>query len=195
MILSKDIIRDDNLDLRKTSSPVNLPMSKEDINTLIQMYEYLVNGYDEEYGKKYKIRPGVGLAAPQIDVLKQMFAIVAFDEEGEDHVYLVVNPRIMSTSEQLTYLKNGEGCLSVDKDYKGLIHRPKRISVKCHLLNPETLELTETTLRLKGYIAVVFQHEYDHLFGRLFYDHINKTNPFYIPNNSSPIVFKGENDE
>ena len=43
---------------------------------------------------------------------------------------------------------------------------------------------------LKNYIAVVFQHEYDHLNGILFYDHINKDNPMYVPENSTPIKFK-----
>lgn len=195
MILSKNIIKDDNLDLRKLSVPVDLPLSTEDKNTLLAMYEYLVNGYDESFVKKYKIRPGVGLAAPQLDILKQMFAILAFDEKGDDHTYLVINPKIISTSEQLTYLKTGEGCLSVDGEHRGLVHRPARISVKCHLLNPDTLEVSETILRLKGYIAVVFQHEYDHLYGKLFYDHINKDNPFFVPSNSSPIIFKGEDDE
>lgn len=195
MLLAKNIIKDDNPDLRRLSSPVSLPLSEEDKNILLSMYEYLINGYDEAFVKKYKIRPGVGLAAPQIDVLKQMFAILAYDEKGEEHSYLVINPKIVSTSEQLTYLKTGEGCLSIDKEYKGYIHRAARLTAKCHLLDPNTLEVNETTLRLKGYIAIIFQHEYDHLYGRLFYDHINKANPFYIPYNSSPVVFKGEDDE
>ena len=195
MLLSNNIIKDNNPDLRKVSSPVNLPLSNEDRDTLLSMFEYLMNGYDEAFVKKYKIRPGVGLAAPQIDCLKQMFAILAFDEKGDEHCYLVINPKIVSTSEQLAYLKTGEGCLSVDKECKGYVHRAARLTAKCHLLDPDTLEVKETTLRLKGYIAIVFQHEYDHLFGRLFYDHINKQNPFYIPPNSNPIIFRGEDDE
>ena len=195
MLLAKNIIKDGNPDLRRLSVPVDLPLSDEDKSTLLSMYEYLVNGYDESFVKKYKIRPGVGLAAPQIDVLKQMFAIVAFDEKGDEHCYLVINPKIVSTSEQLAYLKTGEGCLSIDKDYKGYIHRAARLTAKCHLLDPQTLEVYETSLRLKGYIAIVFQHEYDHLYGKLFYDHINKENPFFVPYNSTPIIFKGESDE
>ena len=194
MLLYKNIIKDDNPDLRKVSLPVELPLSEEDKNTLLSMYEYLVNGYDEAFVKKYKIRPGVGIAAPQIDVLKQMFAILAYDEKGEEHSYLVINPKITSTSEQLTYLKTGEGCLSVDKECKGYIHRAARLTAKCHLLDPYTYEVKETTLRLKGYIAVIFQHEYDHLYGKLFYDHINKENPFFVPYNSTPVVFKEVDD-
>lgn len=195
MLLAKNIIKDGNPNLRRLSVPVSLPLSDEDKATLLSMYEYLINGYDEAFVKKYKIRPGVGLAAPQIDILKQMFAILAYDEKGDEHSYLVINPKIVSTSEQLTYLKTGEGCLSVDKECKGYIHRAARLTAKCHLLDPQTLEVSEATLRLKGYIAIVFQHEYDHLYGKLFYDHINKENPFYIPYNSTPVVFKGEDDE
>ena len=53
-------------------------------------------------------------------------------------------------------------------------------------------KLVKVTLRLKGYIAIVFQHEYDHLLGTLFVDRINKENPFFIPENSKPIVFGNE---
>lgn len=194
MILPKDIITDENLDIRKKCVPVELPMSDEDKETLLEMFEYLVMGYDPELVKKYNIKPGVGIAAPQIDVLKQMFAILAYDEEGREHAYLVVNPKIVSESVRLTYLENGEGCLSVDRTVKGLIHRPASIKVKCHLLDYETGELNlDQELNLKGYIAIVFQHEYDHLSGILFYDHINKLNPFFVPENSRPVRFK-QND-
>ena len=46
------------------------------------------------------------------------------------------------------------------------------------------------TLVLRGYLAVVFGHEYDHLNGTLFVDRINKANPFFVPENSKPIKFK-----
>ena len=54
-------------------------------------------------------------------------------------------------------------------------------------IEKDTLE--PTTLSLKGFIAIIFQHEYDHLFGVLFFDHIDKINPFYIPDNSTPLKF------
>lgn len=190
MLLYKDIIKEDNPDLRNKSTPVKLPLSEEDFHTLDKLDEYLYNGYDNEIVEKYKLRPGVGIAAPQIDVLKQMFVILAYDEEGKFHHYCVINPKIISHSEELAYLPTGEGCLSVDREVKGYIHRPKRIKAKCTLYDFETDKYTETVLKLKGYIAIVFQHEYDHLFGRLFVDHINKDNPFFIPDNSTPIVFK-----
>ena len=119
-----------------------------------------------------------------------MFCIQAYDEKGYFHHYCVINPKIISHSEALTYLDTGEGCLSVDRDVKGLIFRPKKIKANCFLYDFETNELAETTLTLSGYIAVVFQHEYDHLDGTLFVDRINKENPFFIPENARPIKFE-----
>ncbi|HKM29692.1 MAG TPA: peptide deformylase [Bacilli bacterium] len=190
MLLYPDIIKDGNPDLRRKSLLVNLPMADEDVKILALMNDYLWNGYNEDFVEKYKIRPGVGLAAPQIDVLKQMFCILAYDEEGELHNYCVVNPKIISHSEQLTFLESGEGCLSVEKDFKGLIHRPKKIKASVSLYDFENQELVPTILKLEGYLAIVFQHEYDHLKGKLFYDHINKENPFFVPGNSQPVDFK-----
>ena len=188
------IIKEDHLDIRKMSEDVKLPLSKEDKQTMFDMYEYLINGYDEELSKKLNIRPGVGIAAPQIDVLKKMFVIVAYDEHDELHEYGVINPKIISHSEELTYLPSGEGCLSVDREVKGLIHRPKKITVEFDSFNFETGSTQHVKLRLKGYIAVVFQHENDHLSGKLFFDHINKENPLYVPVNSKPIHFDYEDE-
>lgn len=189
------IIKEDHKDIRKQSENVKIPLSKEDKETMYNMYEYLINGYDEEQAKKLNIRPGVGIAAPQIDILKKMFVIVAYDEHDELHEYGVINPKITSHSEELTYLNGGEGCLSVDREVKGLVHRPKKISVEFDNFDFETGTTQHIKLRLKGYIAVVFQHEYDHLFGKLFVDHINKNNPFYVPINSKPIHFDFEDEE
>ena len=186
-ILNKDI-------LRAKAKDVEIPLSDEVKKALIEMNEYLFNGYDDEFVENNDIRPGVGIAAPQIDVLKKMFVIIAYDEHDELHEYGVINPKIVSHSEELTYLPTGEGCLSVDREVKGLIHRPKKISVEFDSYDFETGKVSHVKMRLKGYIAVVFQHEYDHLFGKLFFDHINKENPFYVPVNSKPIHFDFEDE-
>ena len=194
MLLYEDIIKEDNLDLRKQSVEVKLPLSNEDKQTLLDMNEYLENGYQEELVKKYHLRPGVGIAAPQIDILKKMFVILAYDEKNILHHYGVINPKILSYSEELTYLESGEGCLSVDRKVDGLVHRPKRIKVTFDSYDFTTGEINKVTIRLKNYIAVVFQHEYDHLFGHLFIDRIRKDQPFYVPSNSTPIQFTSEEE-
>ena len=70
------------------------------------------------------------------------------------------------------------------------VHRSKRVTVDTYLYLDGKLK--KATLRLKGYLAIIFQHEYDHLNGVLFVDHINNENPFYVPENSTPVVFKRE---
>ena len=190
MLLYCDIVKVGDEVLRVKCEDVKLPLDKETIQTLKNMREYLYNGYDEEFVKKNDIRPGVGLASPQIGKALRMLCICAYDEKGNFHDYTMINPKIISNSIELTYLETGEGCLSVPDDYKGYIHRYKRVKVRTYLYNFDKNELTYETISLNGYLSVVFQHEYDHLNGILFFDHINKENPFYVPENSKPIVFK-----
>ena len=194
MLQYKDIIKDDNPILRQKSEPVALPLQPEDIETMKKINEYLVNGYNDEIIKQYDIRPAYGLAAPQIGVLKKMFVILATDEEGKVHHYGVINPKIISHSEEKAFLAGGEGCLSVDRNVEGLIHRNKRIKAIVQLFDFTTKTIKEEQLNLKNLIAIIFQHEYDHLFGILFYDHINKDKPFYIPNNSYSVHIEPKNE-
>ncbi len=192
MILMKDIIKEGNPLLKEKSIDVELPISLEDAEILNSMIEYIFNSIDPKVAEKYDLRPAVGIAAPQIGILKKMIVINAYDEDGEEHFYAIVNPKLMSYSDELTYLQGGEGCLSVEREAPGLIHRHKRVTVKGHFLENGTL--VNKTIKLKGYLAIVFQHEYDHLFGTLFVDRINSTNPFEVPSNSTPVVFKDFDD-
>ncbi|WP_027408292.1 peptide deformylase [Anoxybacteroides tepidamans] len=182
MITMKDIIREGHPTLRKTAEPVPLPASKEDQDILRSMLDYLKMSQDSELAAKYGLRPGIGLAAPQINVPKRMIAVHVKDEKGTLHSYALFNPKITSHSVQMCYLTSGEGCLSVDRDVPGYVPRYARITVA-----GTTLEGENITLRLKGLPAIVFQHEIDHLNGIMFYDHIDPKNPFKIPENAVPI--------
>ena len=192
MILMKDIIREGNPLLNEKSVDVELPLSIEDEDILNDMIEYIDNSIDPEIAEKYELRAAVGIAAPQIGILKKMFVIYLTDEQGREHFYPLVNPKIVSYSDEQIYLPGGEGCLSVDREVTGLIHRARRITAKAHLYDPETRKLKEVILKLKNYPALVFQHEYDHLLGVLFPDRVNKTNPLAVPENSVPVVFPKE---
>jgi len=185
----KDIIREGHDTLKKVAKEVSLPMSTSDKQTLYSMFEYLKNSQDEQISKEYQIRPGVGLAAPQIDVSKRMLAIHATDETGE-HLssYMLVNPKILSHSEELTYLATGEGCLSIDREVPGHVLRYKKITVTGYQLK-EDGELEMITIRLKGYVSIVFQHEIDHLNGILFTDRIDPEQPFNLDTSIKPIEF------
>lgn len=177
-----DIIRDGHPTLRKIADDVAMPPSEEDKQTLESMYQYLVHSQDPETAEKYQLRAGVGLAAPQINVSKRMIAILAEDEKDRLHSYRLFNPKIVSHSVERAYLTSGEGCLSVDKDIPGYVPRYARVTVKAFNENGEPVKL-----RLKGFLAIVIQHEIDHLNGTMFYDHIDKTDPFKKIENAIPL--------
>lgn len=101
---------------------------------------------------------GVGLAAPQVGVSKRIF--VARSDDEVDRVF--VNPRIISYSEQTCEYE--EGCLSIPGVYES-ITRPERVVVKALDENGK-----EFTLKAKGLLARIIQHECDHLDGVLFID-------------------------
>lgn len=175
-ITMKDIVREGHPILRKRTREVNVPLSKEDQETLICMMNFLKNSQDPVLSKKYQLRAGVGLSANQIGLNKRMFTAYFADEEGTEHEYALVNPKIISHSIMMVYLPQGEGCLSVDRDVKGIVPRYEWVKVKAF-----NLEGKEVTLKLKGYASIVIQHEIDHLNGIMFYDRINKENPFQVP--------------
>lgn len=104
---------------------------------------------------------GLGLAANQVGVPYRIFAM-----RGHPENFVCFNPKIVQESEQTVVLE--EGCLS----YPGLlvkIKRPEFIRVRFNTPNGETL-----TKQFIGMSARIFQHEYEHLEGRRFYDKANK---------------------
>ena len=191
MLLMKDILQEGNPILRKRSVEVDVPLSIDDKNTLISMMEYVVKSQDSALAAEFELRPAVGLSAPQIGVNRKLFCINTGDEFNEKfHRYAVANPKIISSSEEQTYLQGGEGCLSVDESKNGLVSRSKRIKAKVHLFDLATGAESDVLLKLSGYVAVVFQHEYDHLQGILFVDKVKPELP-----GIQPIVFAEDDKE
>lgn len=172
MILMKNIIREGNEILRKESADVKLPLSPEDKTTLLEMLGYLFNSQNDAKAKELGLRPGVGLAAPQIGINKKMFTILANDLEGKTWLLAVINPKIIKKSKEIVYLPGGEGCLSVDRETCGITPRHRKITVEADLFNLQTQTVEHKRFDLVDYIAIVFQHEYDHLFGTLYVDTI-----------------------
>lgn len=181
MLLMKDIVRDGHPALRKKSDEISVPPKKEDVSTLQSMMEFIKNSQDDEIAKKYNLRSGVGLAAPQIGINKRMI-VVHFTHENKEYSYQLINPKIVSHSVEKAFLSGGEGCLSVDEFVEGYVARYARITVIAFDIEGNPLKI-----RLKGYPAIVVQHEIDHLNGVMFYDHINAKNPFHIPENAQMI--------
>ncbi|MEH7349981.1 peptide deformylase [Gottfriedia acidiceleris] len=185
MITMKDIIREGDPRLREVSSEVGLPPSVEDINLANSLLEYVINSQNPEIANEYGLRSGIGLAAPQIGINKRAIGVHVTDSQGNLYSYALLNPKIVSHSVEQVYLSGGEGCLSVDRDVPGFVPRYARITVTGY-----DTEMGEIKIRLKGLPAICFQHEIDHLNGVMFYDHINKTNPFTPPEGASPLERK-----
>lgn len=165
--------KDDNI-LHVKCTECELPISDEYKKIGNQMIDYLKNSQNVEYAKSHKIRSGVGLAAPQIGIDKRFFAIYL---KMQDKIYenVLYNPKIISTSVKKAYLANGEGCLSVPVDVAGHVYRYNKITIKGY----DLITNSDVILKISGYPAIVYQHEYDHLDGILYYEKINKMNPFY----------------
>lgn len=127
-----------------------------------QLHQLLDDMYDTMIAKN-----GVGLAAVQIGVPQRILVINIPDEEGNQHrdnLIEVINPEIL---EGQGNLKSNEGCLSVPEYYDDVDRFQK---IKIRYFNRHGEEVIEEP---EDFLAVAFQHEMDHLEGKLFIDRIS----------------------
>jgi peptide deformylase len=113
---------------------------------------------------------GLGLAGPQVGILKQIFVMDTspLTEENELITKIevaIVNPEIIWFSKEKEYYN--EGCLSIPSIYEDVL-RPETIDVRYYDINFNLIEE-----RLDGIKARIFQHEYDHLKGILYIDRLS----------------------
>lgn len=182
-----DIVREGHPALRQKATAVPLPLSDEDIILGEKMMQFLKHSQDPVMAEKLGLRGGVGLAAPQLAISSQIMAVLVPNLEDADgnpprEAYslqeIMYNPKIVSHSVQEAALADGEGCLSVDRPVEGYVVRHARITVEY------TNKLGDTCrIKLKGYNAIVVQHEIDHLNGVMFYDRIDSKDPFAVKEN------------
>jgi peptide deformylase len=109
---------------------------------------------------------GVGLSANQIGLDLRMFVAEVPDLQGGTKFYAVFNPKIEKTSEGKIAFE--EGCLSVPRTW-GEVERPEKIIVSGYDKNGKAVKI-----KAWGFLARVFQHEIDHLNGKLFIDRTEK---------------------
>lgn len=184
LIDMNDIIREGNPTLREVAEEVTFPLSDEDIILGEKMLQFLKHSQDPVMGEKLGLRAGVGLAAPQLNVSKRLIACLVPNPEDENGhpqaaAYsleaVMYNPKIVAHSVQEAALADGEGCLSVDREVPGYVVRHARVTVEYFDKHGE-----KHRIKLKGYNAIVAQHEIDHINGVMFYDHINSATPFAV---------------
>lgn len=160
--------------LRKISVDAKLPLSKEYRDIIQHIIKELTYSQIEEYAEKYDLRPGMGLAFPQLGINERIIVIVHEVEEGIFDEYVVVNPKIISESEEMIAAEVGEGCLSVNREVPGHVKRHARVTVEGYDEDGNKIKV-----RAREELSLAFQHEIDHLNGILFYDRIDKDKPFY----------------
>ena len=107
--------------------------------------------------------PGIGLAATQVDVHKQIVVIDVSEERNQ--LLALINPRLENCQGQQ---EGEEGCLSVPGIYEK-VQRAERVTV--HYLDGDGVQ---RTLIAEGLLAVCIQHELDHLNGKVFVDHLSQ---------------------
>lgn len=109
---------------------------------------------------------GIGLAAPQVGILKRLIVMDCSLQNAENKVHKFINPKIVEISKDMSEYE--EGCLSLPTQYAKVV-RPNE--VKIEFINEEGKENTRV---FSGLEATCIQHEIDHLNGKLFVDHISK---------------------
>ncbi|MBR4994479.1 MAG: peptide deformylase [Alistipes sp.] len=147
----------DSVVLRSQSKPLTCQMvSSEEFATLRRRMLATVQSPEHQ---------GVGIAAPQVGILRRVVAVQRFDKADEPFEFFI-NPEIVEFSDEVA--AGGEGCLSVPDIHDDVI-RSQRITLRYYDENFEQHEQI-----IEGFTAVIFQHEIDHLDGKLFIDYLEE---------------------
>ncbi|MEE9120891.1 MAG: peptide deformylase [Syntrophobacteria bacterium] len=109
--------------------------------------------------------PGIGLAANQVGVAKQLLVVDIAPRRPESELIVLANPEIIAVEGEVTI---EEGCLSVP-DCQAEVKRHEKVKVRGLDLKGKEVEI-----EAEGLLAVVLQHEIDHLNGILFIEHISR---------------------
>ncbi len=129
-------------------------IDKEIINTLEKMLDCM-------YASN-----GIGLAAPQVGILKRLIVIDCSENKNQNKALKFINPEIIELSNNKVEFE--EGCLSLPKQF-AKISRPDEVKIKYRDVKGAPREEI-----FKGIEATCIQHEIDHLNGKLFVDHVSK---------------------
>lgn len=112
------------------------------------------------------LNPGVGIAGPQVGLLRRVVAVCRYDKPGRP---FEVYPNVRIVKKEGKLYSGPEGCLSVP-DRRGSVPRYHYITIT--YIDPESLQLTRENIQ--GYTAIIFQHEVDHLDGVLYTDYLQE---------------------
>ncbi len=182
-ITNKELVYAPNDFLRKKLNNSTFPIKEESLITIQAMHNYITNSLDEEIALADDLTPSLGIAANQVGLNERVCIIYLEGANDQDNIDLImVNPQIITHSNNLIYLKDGEGCLSIPNKIDGYTHRYQTIKVKY-----QNLVGHFKTINASDFLAIVIQHEIDHLNGILYTDYIDNDDPFLIKDNSKPF--------
>jgi len=174
MFKKLDILDEKDPNLHIVSEEVVFPITKEDKKTIQRIIDHLTYSQIEDFAEQYDLRPGMGLAFPQLGLLKRIIVVVNEVEPGEFENYAVINPKIISNSVELIAADAGEGCLSVNREVEGHVPRFARVTIEGYDEAGNKVQI-----RAREDLSIAFQHEIDHLNGIMFYDRIDQKKKFY----------------
>lgn len=168
----KWIVKDTEPKLREKCVDLKFPISNEEQQFVEKMRLYVDESYNDN-SSKYDIRPGIGIAAPQVGLNKRLFYI-HLEDNGIEYKYFLANPKFIKKSPKMAFLSSGEGCLSVENDHEGYVLRNSEVEIEGY-----EIDLNKTVrVKGKGLFGMCIQHEMDHLDGKLYYDRINPFDRF-----------------
>lgn len=173
MLKTSDILDEKDKHIRANNTDIEFPLDDKTKKLINDMLEHLHYSQIEKYAKKYHLRPGMGLAAPQVGVNKRFFVVCHEESENNFKNYILINPKMISHSEELIYAGEGEGCLSVNREVLGIVPRYARVTFTGYDLDGNPIKY-----RAREELSIAFQHEMDHLNGILFVDHIDPLDPY-----------------
>ena len=124
-----------------------------------ELHKFIEDMFESMYAAK-----GVGLAAPQIGFARKIAVIDVSNGENPDDKLVLINPKVLKTEGKQV---GEEGCLSIPT-FREQVRRARRVTIQARDVKGEEYEKTGEDL-----LARAFQHETDHLYGRLYITHIS----------------------
>ena len=131
----------------------------------VEVFDATLGKLVEDMAETMYDAPGIGLAAPQINISQRLIVMDCGKDETPE-LFKMINPEIINRSDELAVLE--EGCLSIP-DQTADVERPAVVGVKYTDIAGDEKRLT-----CEGLLAACVQHEVDHLDGVLFIDHISR---------------------
>ena len=159
--------------LHQVSEEVTFPLDDDTKKLIDDVLTYLELSQDEEIAEKYDIRAGMGMSFVQMGRLQRIFVVSEDNGDGTFERHIVINPELISHSEELIYVGEGEGCLSVNRPVEGIVPRYARCTFKAYDMDGNPYKI-----RVREDISIAYQHELDHLDGILFVDKIDPKDPY-----------------